>query len=208
MINDLNEVSEILSSFKEVIDVILEKMEEFDDKIDRLDKALFEEILEPARKALDEADYENRFEDFSSNYGEKLNGYNNSLQAIEGEDFDLTRNTFDNLENMEKKPEDLDGYVNEVVSLVEGQLTKLKEALGVAPDAEVEVTLNEEGVEIEVDGEVITDEKPVIEEELIMKEPVFDDEQAEDEMEEGALEDDPEAIAEFEEELLKELPSK
>ena len=116
------ELKEVLSSFKDAIDIILTRLDRYDEmyhaqdeRMDELEKTFYEDILEPARKALDERIYEDEYSKFHEQYGEKLDPYNEQLRAIEGEDFDLSRKAFDDYSSYEEKP-NVEEYVDEYFS--------------------------------------------------------------------------------------------
>lgn len=198
------EIREVLGSFKDAIDIILARLDKYDEmshlqdeRIDELEKTFYDDILEPARKALDERVYEDEYSKFHEKYGERLDPYNEQLRAIEGEDFDLSRKAYDDYSAYEEKP-DLEQYVNALVDTVGKQLEEIKSKLGV--NGEVKATLDEDG---KVDVEVETDKKP----EEVKKEVKAEDEKKDDEekVEEETIfdmaSDDPSEVEKFEKEL-------
>lgn len=207
-----NEIYEILESYRQALDFLVEKVDgivqenaAMKEQLGGLEHVLYDGILSPAKEAIDNAEREDRFEDFNSKYGEQLGGYNGQLAPIEGEDFDLTRTAFDNYDSIpdEEKP-DTDEYVNALVAQVDEQINSIKEAFGLPADTEVEVKQDEDGnTEITADGETIASE----EEQKEVEAPA--DESEEEEPEEEPVEedeseekvDDPEEIAALEEEL-------
>lgn len=160
-----NELYEILQSYKTALDALIDQnekqsqeiaqlREELSGRVDTLEKTLYEEILTPAKEAFDKAEYENRFNDFSAKYGEKLAPYADQAKAIEGDEYDLPRAVFDNYDKMEEKP-DLDAYVDTVVDAVAAQIDAVKQALGAD---KVEIKSDKDGeVKIEADGKDVTD---------------------------------------------------
>ena len=210
-----NEIYDILNSYKEAIDLLLNRCDELvkagaeqADRISKLESMLFDEILEPARLAMEADDKERRFNEFNEKYGEKLGAYDKVLGAAEGNpEFSMARTAFDEYENIpEPRPEE-DVYVDGLIETVEEQIDSIKESLGIEPDAKVEITQDEEGdTEIKADGEVVASEKE--EEETTEEEgtetPAEEGEQGElDFSEEEEEEDDPEEVKKFEEELEK-----
>lgn len=200
------ELKEVLGSFKDAIDIILARLDRYDEmyhaqdeRIEELEKTFYDDILEPARKALEENVYEDEYSKFHEQYGEKLDPYNDQLRAIEGEDFDLSRKAFDDYSSYEEKP-NLDEYVNALVDSVGKQLKEIKDKLGIEGD--IKATVDEEG-EVEVkaddkvsDGEVKDEEKVEVKDE---------DKKGEDEIVEDDLfsmmADDPTEVEKFEKEL-------
>lgn len=207
-----NEIYEILESYRQALDFLVEKVDSIvqenmamKEQLGGLEQVLYEGILSPAKEAIDSAEREDRFEDFNSKYGEQLGGYNGQLAPIEGEDFDLTRTAFDNYDSIpdEEKP-DSDEYVNALIAQVDEQIGHIKEALGLPENTEVEVKQDENGnTEISADGEPIASEDKSEEgasegEKEVEEKPL--EEKPEKEEEEEKV-DDPEEIAALEEEL-------
>ena len=206
-------IYEILNSYKEAIDVLLTRCDELvsqnkalEERQNKIESILFDEILEPARLALEADDKERRFGEFNEKFGERLGAYDKVLGAAEGNpDFSMARTAFDEYENIpEPRPEE-DVFVDGLIETVEEQIDSIKESLGSEPDAKVEITQDENGdTEVKADGEVVASEKT--EEETTEEEPkAEEDGQGEldfskDEEEE---EDDPDEVKKFEEQLEK-----
>lgn len=207
-----NDIYEILNSYKDAIDVILGRLDaivaennDLKERLSKLEGILFDEILEPARLALEEDDRNRRFGEFSEKYGERLGAFDKILGAAEGNpDFSMARTAFDEYEKLpEPKPEE-DVFVDGMIETVEEQIDSIKESLGIPKDTEVEIKQDEDGnTEIKADGEVVASEtsetsKPEGEE--------VKEEQGElDFSDDEEKEDDPEEIKKFEEELEKQL---
>ena len=205
-------IYEILNSYKEAIDVLLNRCDELvnqnkalEERVNKVESILFDEILEPARLALEADDKERRFGEFNDKYGEKLGAFDKILGAAEGNpDFSMARSAFDEYEKIpEPRPEE-DVFVDGLIETVEEQIDSIKESLGIEPDAKVEITQDENGdTEIKADGEVVASET----------EETKDKEETTEEGEQGELdfgedeeeEDDPEEIKKLEEELAKSL---
>ncbi len=208
-------IYEILNSYKEAIDVLLNRCDELvnqnkalEERQNKLESILFDEILEPARLALEADDKERRFGEFNEKYGERLGAFDKILGAAEGNpDFSMARSAFDEYENIpEPRPEE-DVFVDGLVEEVEKQIDGIKESLGLEPDTKVEITQDENGdTEIKADGEVVASEtEETKEEETTEEEPKAEEEdgsQAEFDFDEE-VEDDPDEVKKFEEELEK-----
>lgn len=206
-------IYEILNSYKEAIDVLLTRCDELvsqnkalEERQNKIESILFDEILEPARLALEADDKERRFGEFNEKFGERLGAYDKVLGAAEGNpDFSMARTAFDEYENIpEPRPEE-DVFVDGLIETVEEQIDSIKESLGLEPDAKVEITQDENGdTEVKADGEVVASEKT--EEETTEEEPKAEEDGqgeldfSEDEEEE---EDDPDEVKKFEEQLEK-----
>ena len=172
------QLNEILSSYRDAINALIERIDAQDsmikaltEKCDGLDHLIFDEVVNPAKEALDQYNYNTGLNEFTNKYGEQLAGYND----YEGE----------------KPDEDL--YVEELIKSVDYQLDDIRKAIGAPADAEIEVVDNGEGKpEIEVDGKPVTSEGDTTEE--VSTEIVENDENGET--------SDPEELAELEKELL------
>ena len=213
-----NEVYEILNSYKEAIDVLLNRCDELvtqnkalEERQNKIESMLFDEILEPARLALEADEKERRFGEFNEKYGEKLGAYDKVLGAAEGNpDFSMARTAFDEYEKLTEPKVEEDVFVDGLIETVEEQIDSIKESLGLEPDAKVEITQDENGdTEIKADGEVVASETEETkeEEETTEEEPKAEEEDGSqgefDFSEEEEEEDDPEEVKKFEEELEK-----
>ena len=207
------DIYEILNSYKEAIDVILCRCDELvnqnralEERLNKLESIIFDEILEPARLALEADDKERRFGEWNEKYGERLGAYDKVLGAAEGNpEFSMARSAFDEYENIpEPRPEE-DVFVDGLIETVEEQIDSIKESLGIEPEAKVEITQDENGdTEIKADGEVVASETEETTTEEEKPEGEEDGSQGEfDFSEEEEVEDDPEEVKKFEEELEK-----
>ena len=214
-----NEIYDILNSYKEAIDLLLNRCDELvkanqaqEDRISKLESMIFDEILEPARLAMEADDKERRFNEFNEKYGEKLGAFDKILGAAEGNpEFSMARTAFDEYEKIPEPRPESDVYVDGLIETVEEQIDSIKESLGIEPDAKVEITQDENGdTEIKADGEVVASET---EETKDKEETTEEGTEPTEEGEQGELdfgedeeeEDDPEEIKKFEEELKKQL---
>ena len=97
----------------------------------------------------------NRNEYHKRNEG-KLGKYADIMKKLNGEDFDIFKESFDEY-NKDFKDMDEDAYIAKLTAVLDEQLKDLKDALGVS---EVEVKSDENGTEIEAkDEETETEEK-------------------------------------------------
>lgn len=162
-----NEIAEILGSFKAVIDSLTERLDSltneineyrkgFDEKLNGLEKTVYEDILEPAKAAMAEEEKNERFGEFEGRYSEKFAPLMDDVKKIEGEDYNLLRNAFDEYDALEGEKPDEGEYMNTVFDKVMNQINDIREKYG-AEKLEVKV---EEGGEVEVkaDGEDVTEE--------------------------------------------------
>ena len=205
-------IYDILNSYKEAIDVLLSRCDELvnqnkalEERQNKIESILFDEILEPARLALEADDKERRFGEFNEKYGERLSAYDKVLGATEGNpDFSMARTAFDEYENIPEPRPESDVFVDGLIETVEEQIDSIKESLGLEPDTKVEITQDENGdTEVKADGEVVASETEEVKEETEEPKP---EEMAQGELdfsEEEETEDDPEEVRKFEEELEK-----
>ena len=211
-------LNEILTSYRDAINALIERIDAQDEmvkammeKTSTVEKLIYDEVLNPAKEAMEKSIYDSGLEDFTSKYGEKLEGYNEKLRPIEGEDFDIMKEAYDGYNEYQpedgEKP-DADEYVDELVKVVDNQLESIRSALGVSEDAQVAV-VNEDGeTKVEVDGEQVDvedDSTESTESDQVEPEKDEKDEKAEkaEIIEDDEAESDPEDLAALEEELLK-----
>ena len=189
-------LNEILASYRDAINALIERVDSQDEMIkalmeksDDLNRLIFDEVLTPAKQALDEQIYNAGLTDFTEKYGSPLEGYNEKLRPIEGEDFDVMKQAYDGYNAIEGDKPEANVFVDELKKVIDEQLNSIREAIGAPADAEVTVTQDGKTGEttVEVDGK---------EQELETEEAISDD------MEE---ETDPEEMAAYEKELEKML---
>ena len=212
------QIFEILNSYKDAIDLLINRCDEFvnqikalDERLSKIESVIYDEILEPARLELEADDRERRFGEFNEKFGDRLSAYDKVIGAAEGNpEFSMARNAFDEYEKLPEPRPGEDVFVDGLIEAVEGQIDSIKESLGIEPDAKVEITQDENGdTEIKADGEVVASETEETKEEETTEEgtePTEEGEQGElDFGEDEEEEDDPEEVKKFEEELEKAL---
>ena len=189
-------LNEILASYRDAINALIERVDSQDEMIkalmeksDDLNRLVFDEVLTPAKQALDEQIYNAGLADFTEKYGSPLEGYNEKLRPIEGEDFDVMKQAYDGYNAIEGDKPEANVFVDELKKVIDEQLNSIREAIGAPADAEVTVTQDGETGEttVEVEGK---------KHELETEEVISDD------MEE---ESDPQEMAAYEKELEKML---
>lgn len=189
-------LNEILASYRDAINALIERVDSQDEMIkalmeksDDLNRLIFDEVLTPAKQALDEQIYNAGLTDFTEKYGSPLEGYNEKLRPIEGEDFDVMKQAYDGYNAIEGDKPEANVFVDELKKVIDEQLNSIREAIGAPADAEVTVTQDGETGEttVEVDGK---------EQELETEEAISDDVEEES---------DPEEMAAYEKELEKML---
>lgn len=207
---DEMQLNEILASYRDAINALIERADAQDgmiqavrEKAESTERLIFDEVINPAKAEMEKQIYNAGLEDFTNKYGEKLNGYNDKLRPIEGEDFDIMKQAYDGYNSIEGEKPDEAEYIDELVKVVDKQLDDIRAAIGAPANAEVEVKQDEDGeTTVEVDGQEV---KEVSEDsEDSDKTEVKETEETEEtEIKDSDEESDPEELAALEEELLK-----
>lgn len=144
--------------------------------IQKLENVIYDQIINPAADAIKEYDHYQGVEGFRGRHPE-LNEISDKVKAVEGEDFDLATQIYDDYSALEE-PVDEDEYVGAVIETVNQQIDAIREKLGLPADAEVEIKSDESGeVEVKAEGEDVTEE--------VIEESSEDDEDDEDKEEES-----------------------
>ena len=162
---DEQKLNEILTSYRDAINALIERMDAQDEmvkavveKVDGLDHLIFDEVINPAKEAMDQSIYETGLNDFGNRYKDKLASYNEKLRPIEGEDFDIVKQAYDGYNSIEGEKPDEAMYVDELIKVVDKQLEDIRTAIGAPADAEVTVS-NEDGeTKVKVDGKEVSKE--------------------------------------------------
>ena len=163
---DEQKLNEILTSYRDAINALIERMDAQDEmvkavveKVDGLDHLIFDEVINPAKEAMDQSIYETGLNDFGNRYKDKLESYNEKLRPIEGEDFDIVKQAYDGYNSIEGEKPDEAMYVDELIKVVDKQLDDIRSAIGAPADAEVAVKQDENGeTVVEVDGKEVSEE--------------------------------------------------
>lgn len=125
MNNEEIQIEEMLKYVKGLFDMTKETL----DRVDALENVLYKQILEPAKQLNDDFERGKRHDEFVGKYGEQLSGFNDKLKAIEGDDFDLVENTFNDYDKSDKSIGE-DEYVAALIAKVQSQLDKISAAFG------------------------------------------------------------------------------
>lgn len=206
---DEMQLNEILASYRDAINALIERADAQDgmiqavrEKAEGTERLIFDEVINPAKAEMEKQIYNAGLEDFTNKYGEKLNGYNDKLRPIEGEDFDIMKQAYDGYNSIEGEKPDEAEYIDELVKVVDKQLDDIRAAIGAPANAEVEVKQDENGeTSVEVDGQEVKEvsedsedsDKPEVKE---------TEETEETEIKDSDEESDPEELAALEKELL------
>lgn len=203
---DEMQLNEILASYRDAINALIERVDAQDgmiqavrEKAENTEHLIFDEVINPAKAEMEQQIYNAGLEDFSNRYGEKLNGYNDKLRPIEGEDFDIMKQAYDGYNSIEGEKPDEALYIDELVKIVDKQLDDIRAAIGAPADAEVSVKQDENGeTKVEVDGQEVNSD--AAEPEVKDVEEKTEEEIVDSDDEEAS---DPEELAALEKELLK-----
>lgn len=204
---DEMQLNEILASYRDAINALIERADAQDgmiqavrEKAESTERLIFDEVINPAKAEMEKQIYDAGLEDFTNKYGEKLNGYNDKLRPIEGEDFDIMKQAYDGYNSIEGEKPDEAMYVDELVKVVDKQLDDIRAAIGAPANAEVAVKQDEDGeTTVEVDGQEVKE----VSEESEDSDKTEVKETEETEIKDSDEESDPDELAALEEELLK-----
>ena len=204
---DEMQLNEILASYRDAINALIERADAQDgmiqavrEKAESTERLIFDEVINPAKAEMEKQIYDAGLEDFTNKYGEKLNGYNDKLRPIEGEDFDIMKQAYDGYNSIEGEKPDEAMYVDELVKVVDKQLDSIRAAIGAPADAEVAVKQDDDGeTTVEVDDQEIKE----VSEDSKDSDKTEVKETEETEIKDSDEESDPEELAALEEELLK-----
>lgn len=199
---DEQKLNEILTSYRDAINALIERMDAQDEmvkavveKVDGLDHLIFDEVINPAREAMDQSIYETGLNDFGNRYKDKLASYNEKLRPIEGEDFDIVKQAYDGYNSIEGEKPDEAMYVDELIKVVDKQLEDIRSAIGAPANAEVTVS-NEDGeTKVKVDGKEVSEKS-------VEEKPAESVEEAIEVSDSDEEETNPEELAALEKELL------
>ena len=199
---DEQKLNEILTSYRDAINALIERMDAQDEmvkavveKVDGLNSLIFDEVINPAREAMNQSIYETGLNDFGNRYKDKLASYNEKLRPIEGEDFDIVKQAYDGYNSIEGEKPDEAMYVDELIKVVDKQLEDIRTAIGAPADAEVTVS-NEDGeTKVEVDGKEVSEKS-------VEEKPGESAEEATEVSDSDEEETNPEELAALEKELL------
>lgn len=151
-----DEVMEILENYKQAISEIIEYQKHLANEITEVKTAIMDELINPIKDEYNKFEHDTALSDFREKYAEKLEGFNDKLKALEGDDFDIVEKAFDDFNARDDgMPED--EYVEKLAEHVQEQLDEIASAFGIEKEdiEEVKVETSDGEVEAKVeDGEV------------------------------------------------------
>lgn len=139
-----------------VIKELIDGYKHLADEIAEVKTTVMDNLISPLNEAYEKEQYDNALSDFRCKYAEKLEPFGDKLKAIEGEDFDIIKKTFDDF-NEDNKGYDEAEYVEELAKSIQNQLDTIGKAFGVEPEQIEEVKIETEDGEVKAeveDGEV------------------------------------------------------
>lgn len=149
-----NENFDVRAAIKEII----EYQKHLAEEITEIKTSIMEELINPIHEEYDKMQYDNALSDFRCKYAEKLEPFGDKLKAIEGEDFDIIKKTFDDFME-DNKGYEINEYVDEKAKVIQNQLDAIGKAFGIEPEKIEEVKIETEDGEVKAeveDGEVTT----------------------------------------------------
>lgn len=140
------------------IQQIMEIVNNLANEVAEIKSTIMDELITPIQDEYNQMQYDNALSDWRCKYGEKLDGFSDRLKAIEGEDFDIVKQSFDDF-NERTDGMEPDTFVDQLVESVNEQLNTIAAAFGVEPEKVEEITVEttdgeEKTVEVE-DGQVV-----------------------------------------------------
>lgn len=200
---DNSEVYQVLASYKEAIDTILERLDEldkmvedyhsqYDDRFHKIEDTVNNDILKPAQDAFNKFDFDQKFGAFHDKYGSQLDQFNDKFRTIPGnEDYDMSKEAFNEYNGMEGDKPDEDAYVAELVKQAGETLDAIKQAMGVDSSAVVEVQKSgDTPATVEVEDKETQDKEEAAGHGDVSKEEVKEDIKKPDEDEDIEISDD------------------
>ena len=156
--DEMNESFDVKSAIQQITEVVNNLASE----VAEIKSTIMDELIVPIQNEYKQMQHDEALSDWRCKYGEKLEGFNDKLKAIEGEDFDILEKSFDDF-NERTDGMEADTFVDELANKVTEQLNNIAAAFGVKPEeveeVKVETTDGEEKtVEVE-NGEVVEVEK-------------------------------------------------
>lgn len=169
--DEMNTIESLANAIKEII----EYQKHLANEITEIKTAIMDDLINPIKDEYEKMEYDNALSDWRCKYAEKLEGFDGKLKALEGEDFDIIKKSFDDFNERTDEME-ADEYVDKLAESINEQLNTIGEAFGVEPEKIEEVKIETEDGEVKAeveDGEVKTvesaeteveTEKPEVEE--------------------------------------------
>lgn len=143
---------------KNEIQQIMEIVGNLANEVAEIKSTIMDELITPIQDEYNKMQHDEALSDWRCKYAEKLEGFNDKLKAIEGEDFDILEKSFDDFNERDDGME-ADVFVDELANKVSEQLDNIALAFGVKPEEIEEVKVETEDGEVKAEvenGEVET----------------------------------------------------
>lgn len=137
---------------------LVEYVHHLADEITEIKVSIMDDLINPIQDEYEQMRYDNALSDWKCKFAEKLEPFNDKLKAIEGEDFDIMKQSFDDFSEDNKGYSD-EEYVEVLSEKIQGELDAIGKAFGVEPENIEEVkieTKDGEEVEAEVENGEVT----------------------------------------------------
>lgn len=155
----MDNIEETLATIKETLIFLVEQekirgeeVNALNDKIEAVNSFMMDNIVNPSIAAYKEE----QFNEFNDKYGDRLSQYNDAIRTAKMDpEYDVTREAFnemDALSDEEKKDFDEETYVADIEEKLSEYVDNVKNVLGLAEDAAVEISADENGdIEVKAD---------------------------------------------------------
>lgn len=196
--DELEGLKQAIETFRETLIFLVEQekirgeeVSALNDKIDALNETVTNDIINPSLEAY----REEKFNEFSDKYGERLSKYDKLIGSAQSKpDYSATREAFNELADLPEEDRnnvDIDEYVNGVEKGLTEYVAEIRASLGLPEDAAIEVKSDGDNVTVkaDTDGDGKTDAVVADETE---KDEVVENDKKEEEDEEETIEIDPE----------------
>ena len=178
----MDEITDAIKTLKEAMIFLVEQekirgdeVKALNSKIEAVNSTLMDNVINPMNQVYKD----DRFEDFHSKYGDRLDKHDDVIRSSMGDpDYSTSREAFEEYDNAPNKDEiDVDKYVDSVESGIDDYVASIKKSLGIPEDEAVEIKDDGEG-SVEVKADEDGDGKPetVVSEEMETEEDEIDPE--------------------------------
>lgn len=148
MDNEMNTIESLANAIKEII----EYQKHLANEITEIKTSIMDELINPIKDEYEKMEYDNALSDWRCKYAEKLEGFDGKLKALEGDDFDIIKKSFDDF-NERTDGMEPDEYVDKLAESINEQLTAIGEAFGIEPEKIEEVKVETEDGEVKAEVE-------------------------------------------------------
>lgn len=142
------DINQLAQAVKEII----EYQKHLAEEITEIKTSIMDELINPIKDEYSQMQYDNALSDWNCKYAEKLGGFSDKLKALEGDDFDIIKKSFDDFNEREDGME-ADEYVEKLAESITSQLNAIGEAFGVEPEKIEEVKIETEDGEVKAEVE-------------------------------------------------------